>query len=101
MAQPVNFVNKNTNQVRQGYMGFSWTALFWGPFPAAFRSDWKWFVIILIAGIATAGLSGLVFCFIYNKQHIKTLIQEGFSPEGSEDFLQSVYAYAGMQKPTS
>ena len=32
MAQPVNFVNKNTNQLRQGYMGFSWTALFWGPF---------------------------------------------------------------------
>ena len=56
---------------------------------------------MLIAGIVTAGLSGLVFCFIYNKQHIKTLIQEGFSPEGSEDFLQSVYAYAGMQKPTS
>ena len=101
MAQPVNFVNKNTNQMRQGYMGFSWTTFFWGPFPAAFRSDWKWFMIILLLSIISFGFSNLVFCFIYNKQHIKTLIQEGFRPEGSEDFSNTIYAYAGMPKPTS
>ncbi len=101
MAQPLNFVNKNTNQMRQGFMGFSWTKFFWGPFPAAFRSDWKRFMIILLLSIISVGFSNLVFCFIYNKLHIKNLIQDGFRPEDSEDFTNTIYAYAGMPKPNS
>jgi len=36
MAQQVNLTNKNTNQIRQGYMGFSWTTLFFSAFVALF-----------------------------------------------------------------
>jgi len=99
MAQPVNLINKNTKQARQGFMGFSWTVLFFGPIVALFRSDWKWFFIMLIVNIITFNIGALVFSFIYNKTHLKEMLQNGFNPEGSEDFVNSVYAYAGTVKP--
>lgn len=99
MAQQVNLTNKNTNQIRQGYMGFSWTTLFFSAFVALFRSDWKWFFIMFLVNIVTAGVASLVFCFIYNKAHLKSLLQDGYTPEGSEEFATSVYAYTGIPKP--
>lgn len=54
--------NENTGQIKQAKIGFSWTVFFFGFFPAIFRGDWKWFLIILIASMFTFGFSNLVFC---------------------------------------
>ena len=59
-------------------MGFSWTTLFFGPFPMLFRGDWKWFVILLILALLTFGLSNLVFMFMINRLHIRDLVRDGY-----------------------
>ncbi len=87
----INLFNPRTRQAKQVKVGFSWTVFFFGAFPALFRGDWKWFFIIFFANIFTAGLSNLVFIFIYNKVHITDLIAEGFiaSDEASKQILLS------------
>ena len=84
------FENPNTNVIKEAPVGFSWTTLFFGFFPALFRADWKWAVILLILQIITFGMSGLVFMFIYNKLYTKDLINSGFKAKsigtGDMDF---------------
>ncbi len=44
-----------------------------------FRSDWKWAIIMAVAGMVTAGLSCLVFPFIYNKLYLDDLLNSGWA----------------------
>jgi hypothetical protein len=74
----VQLKNDITNQFRNAPVGFSWTVLFFGGFPALFRSDWKWAIIMFILQWVTFGLSGLVFMFIYNKMYLKDLLMNGY-----------------------
>ena len=67
--------------------GFSWTTLFFGPFPALFRGDLKWAVIQFIVNIAVAGFTagfGLiitfpVFAVIYNDRYEQDLRAAGWT----------------------
>ncbi|MGN7384880.1 MULTISPECIES: DUF2628 domain-containing protein [unclassified Paenibacillus] len=69
-------------------VGFSWTTLFFGFFPALFRGDLKWaaimFIVALAFGSFTFGIggwvSGIIFSFIYSKIYIKGLIEKGYRP---------------------
>lgn len=74
----IYFENPHNGQVREAPVGFSWTVFFFNCFPAIFRSDWKWFIIMAILTFMTLGLSTLVFIFIYNKLYIKELVNSGF-----------------------
>lgn len=60
--------------------GFSWTTLFFGCFPAMFRGDWKWAIIMILAAIVTSGISWLIFPFFYNRLYIKDLLNNGYRP---------------------
>ena len=64
--------------VKQAPVGFSWTTLFFGMFPALFRGDFKWTLIMLIVGFVTVGLAFLVFAFIYNRLYITSMIESGY-----------------------
>ncbi|MFC0525996.1 DUF2628 domain-containing protein [Pontibacillus salicampi] len=72
--------------------GFSWTTLLFGFFPALFRGDLKWaaimFITAAVLGSFTFGIGGIiadiVFAFIYNKIHIKELIEKGYHPADEE-----------------
>lgn len=71
-------------------IGFSWTTLFFGCFPALFRSDWKWAAIMFLAACLTCGLSWLVFPFVYNRLYINDLLSNGYLPLDSkgEEYLR-------------
>ncbi|MBO0476522.1 hypothetical protein DOK76_05535 [Vagococcus sp. DIV0080] len=76
----ITLVNPDTRQGKQVKVGFSWTVFFFGSFPALFRGDLKWFFIMFLANIFTAGLSHFVFMFIYNKLYITDLLNQGYGP---------------------
>lgn len=74
-------MKNSVGQVKIVKEGFSWTMLFFGALVPLFRGDLKWFVISLIAGLCTFGLSWLVLPFIYNKYYIEDLIKNGYKFE--------------------
>ena len=81
--------------VKHAPVGFSWTTLFFGCFPALLRSDFKWFGIqfgiAVVAGAFTLGVGTIVawiiFGFIYNKIYIQELIKAGYFVEKVESGL--------------
>ncbi|PYZ92700.1 hypothetical protein CR194_13670 [Salipaludibacillus keqinensis] len=80
-------------------IGFSWTTLFFGFFPALFRGDLKWAAIMFITAVAVsvftfgfgAWVPGIIFSFVYNKINIKELLDKGYRPadESSKQILQT------------
>ena len=73
------------NVLKEVKVGFSWTTFFFGLFPALFRGDWKWALIMLGAAFLTFGLSWLVFPFVYNKLYLKDLVAKGYKPASEVD----------------
>lgn len=78
--------------VKDAPIGFSWTTLFFGIFPALMRSDWKWGIIQFIIATATFGISWFVMPFLYNKLYIKDLLASGYYPINSDMADQVVAA---------
>lgn len=85
MASVIMMRNPRTGIIRKGFIGFSWTTLFFGGFPALFRGDILTGLLVLLANFLTGGLAGLVWAFFYNKRYTLDLIEEGYrfdcSPE--------------------
>ncbi|CDN41403.1 MULTISPECIES: hypothetical protein [Paenibacillus] len=85
--------------IKDAKVGFSWTTFFFGFFPALFRGDLKWAVIMFVASVAVgiftlgfgAWVPGIIFSFIYNKMYIKELLEKGYHPadQHSQNELQS------------
>jgi hypothetical protein len=73
------------------YVGFSWTSLFFGAFPAIFRGDWLAFcvylVLCIVGSVATWGIGTLVLWlvwpFFYNRWHARRLIEKGYQITGA------------------
>lgn len=75
----VNLINPKTGEERKAPIGFSWTTLFFGFFPALIRGDWKWSLIMLVFTCLTGPISWIVFPFIYNRIYYNESIREGFA----------------------
>lgn len=94
------FKNPITGAMKEAPVGYSWTSLFFGFFPALFRGDWKWAVIQFIIQLCTFGLSAIVFSFIYNKLYIRDLIGAGFKAQSiASNDMAFASAKVGMQIP--
>jgi len=78
----IYFENSSSGKKKDAPVGFSWTTLFFGPFPLLFRGSVKWFAIILLGALVTFGASNLVFMFLINKLYIKDLIAAGYKAKG-------------------
>ena len=67
-----------TGETRIVPTGFSWTTLFFSFFPALFRGDVLWAIVIFFSALLTWGFSSLLWPFFYNGLHIKHLLGKGF-----------------------
>lgn len=74
----ITFTNPHSGSIKEAPVGFSWTTFFFGPFPAFMRGHVSYGFIILLLAFVTAGLSTIVFSFIYNKLYVQHLISEGY-----------------------
>ncbi|HGC4200298.1 TPA: hypothetical protein ACIYK5_004813, partial [Escherichia coli] len=83
MAVKIVMENPRTGEITNGFYGFSWTTLLFGPLPALFRKDWLVFLIVAILNFATFGLTGIIWAFLYNKNYTQRLLRQGFSFSGS------------------
>jgi hypothetical protein len=89
MASSVRIVHPSGLE-RDAYQGFSWTTLFFGPFPALFRGDLVGAALIfftaILAGIIIPVIGSflvcVVFAAIYNQQHFTRLIEQGYRVKG-------------------
>lgn len=89
----INLKN-SIGMIKQCPTGFSWTTLFFGPFVPLFRGDFKWFLIMLVLCPSTGGAASIIFAFIYNKNYIKMLMMQNFSP--ADDFSKSTLQNMGL-----
>jgi hypothetical protein len=85
MAQIVMLRHSKTGIEKEGFVGFSWTVLFFGGFPLLFRGDSLRGLLFIVLHFFTFGISGIVLAFSYNKQYTEKLIEQGYdfadSPE--------------------
>lgn len=100
----VVIINPITEERKIIPVGFSWTVLFWGCFPALFRQDWKNFAIILVTLLLTglmfiAFIPLVIFAFIYNdKMCLKDALNDGwkiqrYSGKKSLDAVSATVGY--------
>ena len=96
----INFEHPVNGERRSAPVGFSWTRLFFGFFPALFRSDFKWAIIMALIAVFSLGFSAFVFPFLYNKLYLKELIQKGFEAKSVDvGSLDQVSSRVGLKLP--
>lgn len=104
MATEYKMTNLATGEVKTGFVGYSWTTLFFGPLPALFRGDYITFigyaVIASIISVATYGvgiiLGSLVWSFFYNPYYTKKLVNSGFKFSIDEHGAQDAASELGL-----
>lgn len=95
----IYFEHPQSGRIKEAPVGFSWTTLFFGFFPALLRGHWVMAIVMFILAVLTFGLSGLVFPFIYNKMYVKHLIGEGFKAKSASQDLSFLTQKMGQQIP--
>lgn len=84
------FEDPKTGKTKKAPLGFSWLTLFVGFINPLIRGDVFWAFLMLLAMVCTAGVSMLVFPFIYNKIYIKGLVKKGFRANSTDNALLSL-----------
>lgn len=80
MARPIP-LKSDAGLTKVGYVGFSWTLLFFGFFVPLSRGDFVWFILYLIL-YCCGGC--IVLPFMYNKIYTKGLIANGYKLSGTD-----------------
>ena len=91
MAIKINLKHDQSNISKAGFVGFSFTTLFFGFFVPLFRGDILWAVIMFIMQIGvlvpTFGMGnivlGIILGCIYNKIYTTKLLTSGWDPADS------------------
>ena len=95
----LNFKNPRNGRFREAPVGFSWTTLFLGPFPALFRGHYVGALIILLVTAVTLGIAGLVFPFFYNKWYVNYLIKNGYKVSSADGDINVISKYLSRELP--
>jgi len=73
-----------TNVIKDGFYGFSWTTFFWGGIPGLFRGDILIGLVLIVLNILTWFIAGIIWAFFYNKNYTQRLLEKGYVLDGSE-----------------
>lgn len=96
VATVVMMKHPDTGLVKKGLVGFSWTTLFFGGFPALFRGDFLIGLIFIVLAVFTGGLSNIIVAFLYNKQYTTKLVEAGYQFADNEGLNTLARAKLGV-----
>lgn len=85
MATKIQMKHRETNVVKSGFYGFSWTTFFWGGIPALFRGDIVIGLVLIVLNILTWFVAGIIWAFFYNKNYTQRLLEKGYALDGTEE----------------
>ena len=84
MATSVLLRHTGSGLTRKGYVGFSWTYLFFGWFVPLFRGELAVAALHLLFTLVTGGVWQLIVCFLYNRQYMIRMLTSGWVLSDSE-----------------
>ena len=94
MATTINLIRRNT--IKKGFVGFSWTVLFFGFLVPLFRGDWKSMFLLLLLQVLSCNIAGIISAFMYNKIYTRKLLEEeGYYP--ADPYSRQVLNSAGIR----
>ena len=96
MATRVMLRHPTTALVKNGYFGFSWTYLFFGFLVPLWRGELVVAALHLLFTVVTAGLSQLIFCFLYNKQYMVRQLEAGYVLHDDERLMAEARQALGI-----
>jgi hypothetical protein len=99
MATSVVIRHPPSGMTRTGYVGFSWTYLFFGWFVPLFRGELMIAALHLLFTVVTGGLWQLVFCFLYNRQYMTRMLTSGWALADSPGRNALAAAKLGIAPP--
>lgn len=84
--------------IKTAPVGFSFTTLFFGPLPALFRGDLKWFIIQFL--VFWMFIPGLIFACIYNKLYLRQMLERGYKVKSVEGAtIEALNTQLSMELP--
>ena len=78
MATSIIMTHTASGMYKNGYYGFSWTYLLFGPFVPLIRGEILIACLHLAFTLLTSGLWQLVYAFFYNKHYMRRQLAEGW-----------------------
>jgi|TARA_B110000263_G_C15137912_1_gene431969 hypothetical protein len=92
VAKEIRLKHNESGLTKIGCYGFSWTYLCFGPFVPMFRGELGVGALHILFALFSAGISNIIFAFIYNKQYLRRQLENGWILAGEESQNQIVKA---------
>ena len=97
LQKPVRIVHADSGLVKTGFIGYSWTYLLFGWFVPLVRGELGVAVLHLMITIVSAGLSQLIFAFIYNRQYMNRMLTSGWRLDVSDENFELARRVLGIR----
>jgi hypothetical protein len=78
LQKKVRIIHSVSGIGKNGYLGYSWTYLFFGWFVPVVRGELGVGVLHLVITLVSFGLSQLIFPFLYNRQYMNRMLTSGW-----------------------
>ena len=93
MATSVRLIHPASGMTKKGYVGFSWTYMFFGWIVPIFRGEMLTALLHLIFSIFTVFIFHIVEMFLYNGQYMRRQLADGWQMDRSDPN----FPYAAMK----
>ena len=96
MAKKIRIKHEQSGMMKDGYFGFSWTYFFFGAFVPMVRGEIGVGCLHLIFNMLTLGLWQIIVCFLYNKQYMTRMLQNGWTLDETDEQFKNARSALGF-----
>lgn len=99
MATRIMLKHESSGLIKPGYYGFSWTYVCFGFLVPAFRGEILIAVLHFVLNVVTLGVWWVIMWFLYNKQWMRRMLENGWVLAGSDAENRLAAAAIGVILP--